>query len=86
MSFFPLAGAALFALILSVAVVRWVGLSWWRGELGDEILKRWLPHRDPPPAEPVDDGRPALRLIRGGRDGEPTATNAPRHARGPRDR
>ncbi len=45
MPFFPLAGGELVLMVLLLAIGRWVARAWWRDELEDETLRRWLPAR-----------------------------------------
>jgi hypothetical protein len=68
MPFFPLAGGEIVFMILCYAIVRWIFRSWRAGELEDPTLLRFLPRRTPTPSA---SGRPALRVIRGGRDEAP---------------
>jgi len=70
MPFFPLAGGEIVVMMLCYAIVRWIFRSWRAGELEDPTLLRFLPRRTPP--EPP--GRPALRVIQGGREEAPDAS------------
>ena len=79
MPFFPLAGAEVVVLILCIAIGRWILGAWWKGELEDETLLRWLPRRARPEPPPTP-GPPALRLVRGGRREDPQAAEGAHRA------
>ena len=87
MPFFPLAGGEIVVIVLCYAIVRWIFRSWRSGELEDPTLLRFLPRRapPPPPTPATRGGRPALRVIQGGREEAPAAS-ASEHRAGRRPR
>ena len=66
MPMFPLAGGEIVALILLIAVARWMLRSWWTEQrVADE------PPPQPTLRRTARPEAPRLRLLRGGRDSEP---------------